>query len=194
MTQEVNPLSPMAMRFVEEYILDSSSAKRAAIRAGYSIDTSSQIASRLLRDTRIQKLIKDSQDTGAKICGITAARVLQELALIAFAKPGSIIRVDSEGEASIDLQDLSKDNAAGTEVLVNTMNSGGRKSKAVSVKTVKVADKIAALEKIGKHLGMFKDQVEVNHTTSLRDLIEAVPSLEAEPETLETLTTPETMN
>lgn len=167
------PLSPMAQRFAEEFIKDSSSSKKAAIRAGYSIDTAAQIGSRLLQDKRVRKLIKDSQKKGAEICGITAARVLQELALIAFAKPGDVVSVNSEGEAEVDLNGLSRDKAAGSEVQVNLLDSGGRKSKSVSVKTVKPADKVAALTQIGKHLGMFKEQVEVNHTTTLKDLIDA---------------------
>lgn len=163
------PLSQMQLRFVEEFIKDSSSSKKAAIRAGYSIDTAAQIGSRLLTDKRIRKMIKDSQKKGADICGITAARVLQELALIAFAKPGDVVEVNADGEAEVNLKSL---HAAGAEVNVSMMDSGGRKSKAVSVKTVRPADKVAALTQIGKHLGMFKEQVEVNHNMSLKDMIE----------------------
>lgn len=181
-------LSPMQFRFVEEYLRDSSSAKKAAIRAGYSLDTSSQIASRLLKDPKIQKAIKESQAKGLKTCGVTAEMVIQELALIAFAKPGDLVRVNSEGEAEVDLNDLAKGSAAGSEVLVNMMNSGGRKTKAISVKTVKPSDKLQALTALGKHLGMFKEQVEVTHTQSLRDLIEnsfeTEPHSESEPETI----------
>lgn len=162
----------MAMRFVEEYIKDSTSAKKAAVRAGYSIETSPQIASRLLADKRIKRLISESQKKGAEICGITAARVMQELALIAFAKPGDVVRQNSDGEAEVDLNDLSKDSFSGTEVNVSTVNSGGRKSRSVSIKTVKVADKLSALGLLGKQLGMFKEQVEVNHSMSLQDMIE----------------------
>lgn len=166
------PLSTMAQRFAEEFIRDSSSSKKAAIRAGYSIDTAAQIGSRLLADKRVRKLIKESQKKGAEICGITAARVLQELALIAFAKPGDVVIVDSKGEATVDLHGLSRDSSAGSEVQVNILDSGGRKSKSVSVKTVKPADKVAALTQIGKHLGMFKEQVEISTTTTLKDLID----------------------
>ena len=54
------PLEPMQLRFVTEYISDSSSVKAAAIRAGYSIDTASQQGSRLLADPRVQSLINEA--------------------------------------------------------------------------------------------------------------------------------------
>ena len=169
------PLSPMAFRFVEEYLKDSTSVgagKKAAIRAGYSIDTSKVAASRLLADPRVVKLIEQSQKKGLEICGITAARVMQELALVAFSKPGDIIRTDADGEASINLLDLSKDSASGVEVNVSTITSGDKKSRAVSVKTIKPSDKIAALTTLAKLGNMFpKQEIEVSGKLSLADLI-----------------------
>ena len=169
------PLSPMAFRFVEEYLKDSTSVgagKKAAIRAGYSIDTSKVAASRLLADPRVVKLIEQSQKKGLEICGITAARVMQELALVAFAKPGDIIRTDADGEATVNLLDLSKDSASGVEVNVSTITSGDKKSRAVSVKTIKPSDKIAALTTLAKLGNMFpKQEIEVSGKLSLADLI-----------------------
>lgn len=162
----------MEFRFVEEYLQDSSNATKAAIRAGYAMDSAKVTASVLLKKPKVKSAIAKAQKEGAKICGITEARILQELALIAFAKPGDVIRMNSEGEADIDLNDLTKDAFKGTEINVSTSNSGGRKSRVVSVKTVKVSDKVKALETIGKHLGMFKEQLEVTHNNSLKDLIE----------------------
>lgn len=181
-------LSPMQFRFVEEYIRDSSSAKKAAIRAGYSLDTSSQIASRLLKDPKIQKAIKEAQNKGMKTCGITAEMVIQELALIAFAKPGDLVRVNSEGEAEVDLNDLSKGSGAGSEVVINMINSGGRKSKSVSVKAVTTAAKLDALKTLAKIQGISTEKVEVTHTQSLKDLIET--SFESDSDVSE----PETIN
>ena len=174
------PLTDRMLRFVNEYILDPSNATKAAIRAGYSIDTAKVAASKLMRDPRIQRAISDSQKEGLKTCGISAARILQELALIAFAKPGDVIKkITPEGEISEDVQG---------EINVSQVDSGGRKSRAVSVKTIKVADKLVALEKLGKHLGMFKETVDVNHNMSLRDMIlEANQTLEDQTDKPETI-------
>lgn len=160
------PLTAQALRFVEEYLIDLS-ARGAAIRAGYSINTAASIGCNLLKDKRVQKAISKAQKRGADLCGITAARVLQELALIAFAKPGDMVTINTEGEAEVDLTKSS-----GAEVNVSMMDSGGRKSKAVTVKTVKPADKTAALIAIGKHLGMFTEKVEVSTNLTLKEMIE----------------------
>lgn len=175
------PLTDQMLRFVNEYIQDPSNATKAAIRAGYSIDTAKVAASKLMRDPRVKRAIEDSQKEGLKICGITQARILQELALIAFAKPGDVLKkVGEDGSVSDDIQG---------EVNVSTIDSAGRKSRAVSVKTIKMADKLTALDKLGKHLGMFKEQVDVNHSMSLRDMI-----LQAGQEDTSEISEPETIN
>lgn len=166
------PLSPMAVRFVEEMVKDGSSQKKAAIRAGYSIETASQEASRLMKDPRVIRLMSDANKKAVEIVGITAARILQELALIAFARPGDVIKLNADGEAEVDLQGLGRDNASGAEVNVSTVSSGDKKSRAVSVKTVKPADKVAALVTIAKLSNFFpKQEIEVTGKLTLADLI-----------------------
>ena len=162
----------MAVRFVEEMIKDGSSQKKAAIRAGYSIETASQEASRLMKDPRVSKLMADANKKAVEVVGITAARILQELALIAFARPGDVIKLNQDGEAEVDLQGLGKDNASGAEVNISTVSSGDKKSRAVSVKTVKPADKVAALVTIAKLSNFFpKQEIEVTGKLTLADLI-----------------------
>lgn len=167
------PLSPMELRFVEEMIKDGSVQKKAAIRAGYSIDTASQAASRMMNDPRVQNMIEQANKKAVEVVGITAARVLQELALIAFARPGDVIKIGDDGEADVDLKGLSNDKSSGSEVSISTVSgAGGKKSKAVSVKTVKPADKVAALVTIAKMSNFFpKEQIEVTGKLTLAELI-----------------------
>lgn len=167
------PLSPMELRFVEEMIKDGSVQKKAAIRAGYSIDTASQAASRMMNDPRVQNMISEANKKAVEVVGITAARVLQELALIAFARPGDVIKIGDDGEADVDLKGLSNDKSSGSEVSISTVSgAGGKKSKAVSVKTVKPADKVAALVTIAKMSNFFpKEQIEVTGKLTLAELI-----------------------
>jgi len=167
--EQLVPLTPQQLKFIEEYLIDSSSARGAAIRAGYSINTATQQASRLLADRRVIKAIEEAQSKATKSLGITAERVLQELALIAFSKPGELIRINEEGEIEISAQDLKDDRSGAAEVSVTSGKSG----KVLQVKTIKPADRLAALEKIAKHLNMFKDQVEITTTASLAELVEA---------------------
>ncbi len=175
------PLNPMQLRFVEEYLLDPSSQKKAAIRAGYSRHTASTISSQLMTDPRISKILEERQNAIVDKIGITKERIVHELALIALANSRNTITLDENGEPTIDLHALSMDNSAANEVSVSTVGSHGKKSKAVSVKTIKTADKIAALKLLGQHIGMFKEQVEVTGKLSLLDLINKSMELEAQP-------------
>lgn len=160
------PLEPMQIRFVSEYIADSSSTRAAMIRAGYSIDTAEQAGSRLLKDPRVQALISEANQKAAAGLRITAERVLQELWKIAGANPGDTILLDVDGEASIDPK------AAG-ELTVTTVSGGEKKVKSVTAKTIKPGDKLNALEKIAKITNMFpKEEKEIKVELSLTELIE----------------------
>lgn len=165
MTEDA-PLSPQQLRFVEEMLIDPTSQVKAAKRAGYSISTASQAASRLMADTRVKQAIQLAQDARSKEIGISKERILQELARIAFADVGEKITVNEDGDI-----DLSTLRGTASEVIVNAISGKGGKNKAVSVKTVKMADKISALVKMGQHLGMFKEQ-EVSVHLTLDKLIE----------------------
>ncbi len=155
------PLNPMQLRFAQEYMLDPSSGSKAALRAGYSPDSSRQAAVRLLADPRIKKIIQDEQNRVIETTGVTKDRILQELMKIAFADPSATITVDEDGEPVINPHGLSSAESAGLEVAINTTGSKDKKVKSVSVRTIKPADRISALEKLGKHLGIFVDRHQI---------------------------------
>lgn len=170
----MSPLSPQQLKFVSEYLLDPSSQAKAAIRAGYSLDHAGSIASRLLKDQRIQKALEKAQDVAIDTIGITKARILQELSLIAFAKGTDGFSQDEDGNLEIDVNALGKLNESNpTEVTVSRSSDGsGKVFKQVQVKTVKISDKKSALELLGKEVGLFKDKLEVTGSLSLQRLIE----------------------
>ena len=118
-------------------------------------------------------MIDDANKEAATTLGITALKVMKELSDIAFAKPGTKVVVDEEGN-----DELVVENHDSTEVAVTTSSSGGKKSKVTSVKTIRNSDKIAALGLIAKSLGIMKDKVEVEHSGSLIDLINESYKLE----------------
>lgn len=164
-------LSPQQMRFVEEMILDSSSYTAAAKRAGYSPKTAKSQAGELMANPKIKKAIDAANEEAIKRLGITKERILQELWLIARANPQDAIQTDEDGNQTIDLRSLTRDSSAGSEVIIST-TSGDKKLKNVTVKTPKQSDRIAALTKIGQHLGMFTEKVEITNKLSLLELIE----------------------
>lgn len=81
---------------------------------------------------------------------VTVDRIIQELALIAFANMLDYVEVQPDGTARIDLNKISHDQGA---VISELAFDDGGKFK------FKLSDKQGALEKLGKHLGMFPTQV-----------------------------------
>src|SRR5271167_3160732 len=76
-------LTPKQARFVEEYIVDLN-GKQAAIRAGYSPRTAEVQSSRLLRNAKVDATAREAMQARSRRTGITADRVVLELAKLAF--------------------------------------------------------------------------------------------------------------
>lgn len=164
-------LTQMQMRFVEEYLVDPSSPAKAAIRAGYSPDSASSQACGLMNHEGIREAIEVAQNERAKRLGVDKLRILQELALIAFSNPKDVWTQDSvTGELSFDLNKLSRDVTASLAEISVTTTSGKTTTKAVKAKQI---DRLAALQLLGKHLGMFSDKLQVEGKLSLEELVMA---------------------
>jgi len=83
--------TPKQKRFCEEYMVDLNATK-AAIRAGYSKKTAYSIGQENLKKNVIRRYIHDSMIARSLRTQVTADRVLQELAKIAFAEKGEKTR------------------------------------------------------------------------------------------------------
>jgi len=79
-------MTPKQERFVEEYLVDLN-ATQAAIRAGYSEQTARVIGHENLTKPDIQKAITAAREKQQRRVEITADRVLEEYAKIAFFDP-----------------------------------------------------------------------------------------------------------
>lgn len=155
------PLSPKQARFVEEYLIDLN-ATQAAIRAGYSEKTAGSIGSENLQKPEIELAIAEARAKLSQKTGITAEKVLAELALLGFANMQDYMRSSTEGDPYLDFSGLTREQAAAlAEVTVEDFKDGrGEDARDVRRVKFKLTDKRAALVDIGKHLGMFKERVE----------------------------------
>lgn len=155
-------LTPKQERFVAEYLIDLN-ATQAAIRAGYSIKTADQQAHQLLKKTSVAKAIEAAQAARAARTEITQDMVLRELAKLGFANMQDYMSITKDGEPFADLSKLNRDQAAAiTEFTVEDFTEGrGDDARDVRRVKFKLADKRAALVDIGKHIGMFKEKVEL---------------------------------
>ena len=161
-------LSAQQYLFIEEMLSDPSSQKAAAVRAGYSEANAAHQASKLMADPRIKEIILERQRERAHRLGINEDRILKELRDIAFSNLKDIMEVNEEGDTTVNLNNVTRDNAAALgEISITTKNG---KTKVRTAKA-RLHDKLAALEKLGKHLGMFKDKIEHSGTLTLEQLV-----------------------
>lgn len=159
-------LNPQQLRFVDEMVADPSNYTKAALRAGYSPHSAKMIGHKLMKHPEVIKEISVRKGEQLSKFGLDKDRVLQELMQIAFANIKNYITEDEDGNVVVNISSIKKEHATAiTEINV----SGSGKNKQVKIK---MADKILALEKLGKHLGMFTEKLEVSGTVTLEKLIE----------------------
>lgn len=136
-------------RFCEEYMVDLN-ATQAAIRAGYSPASAKTVGPRLLENVGVQKLIAQLQAEQSRRTGVSTDRVVRELAKIAFVNAADLIDPKTASLKS----DASHDDLAAVQSVKVKMFGDGLEQE------VKLADKLRALDLLGKHLGMYKDTSE----------------------------------
>lgn len=164
--------------FVREYLIDMN-ATQAAIRAGFSEKTAYSQGQRLLKNVEVAAAIQSAMDKRAARTEITQDMVLNELAKIGFADMRKLLRwtgnrpqmdedrAEETGAVEISVanfvqlfdSDELDENIVGAISEISQTKEGALK--------VKLHDKQAALVNIGKHLGMFKERVEIDgHITT----------------------------
>ena len=119
--------------FVDEYLVDLN-ATQAAIRAGYSEKTARSVGGENLTKPDIAAAIAKAIEARSERTEVTQDRVLEELAVLAFAP------ITDERLAQL-----------------------------------KISDKLIALDKLAKHLGMFTERVQHSGgiANSIRDMSDA---------------------
>lgn len=183
-------LTKKQQRFVDEYLIDLN-ATQAAIRAGYSVKTAQEQGSQNLSKLMVQQAIEEQMTERSKRTEITQDKVLRELAAIAFAKAtdyasviekqavyttdeGVRIPLHDENGNAVMIQDVQL-------VLTDTLNDV-QKSALAGIKhgkygiEVTMCSKEKALELLGRHLGMFKDKVELSGIETEMSKLDAIIS------------------
>lgn len=148
-------LTEKQQRFVDEYLIDLN-ATQAAIRAGYSVKTANEQGAQNLVKLSIQQKISERMAERSRRVGINQDRIVMELAKIAFVNIADVI--DPEN-VTIKKGATTDDTAAIQSVKVKVIPT--KDGEGVE-REIKMADKIRALELLGKHIGMFKDKVDVS--------------------------------
>lgn len=153
-------LTEKQKRFADEYLIDLN-ATQAAIRAGYSPKHANANAQKLLQNTAIRSYIDVRMAEHSARIGINQDRILRELARIAFVDPTQLVNMD---DATIRANTTADDRAAIASVKV-------KRGKGGTEREIRFADKIKALELLGKRFGMWvdKQQIDVNGVVQIVD-------------------------
>ena len=147
-------LTPKQQRFVDEYLIDLN-ATQAAIRAGYSAQTANEQGSRLLTNVSVEAAIKRSIAERSRRTGVTADRVIMELAKIGFVNIADVADLD---HATIQDGALRDDTAAIQSVKVKRIPV---EDGDIVERELKLHDKVKSLDLLGRHLGIFNDKLKL---------------------------------
>lgn len=150
-------LSDKEWRWVLEYLVDLN-ARQATLRCGFAkgnVKSATEIGSRFKR-----RLAANISAALAERSGITATAVVSELGAVAFSRITDFLKLEN-GRLVLtvsDLSELSEEAKAAIAKLRERVNDDG----SVSIE-VELHDKLGALDKLGKSIGLFKERAEVTH-------------------------------
>ncbi len=167
--------------FADEYLIDlnATRAYKAIYKNCKSEDVAAVNGNRLLRNAKVAEYIEQRMKEREKRTEITQDKVLKELAAIAFSSGADFAQVIDEpmivnGSYVMD-PDTGKLKTWETVRITPTDKLPEDKRKAIAgIKMgkngieVATCDKVRALELIGKHLGMFKDQMTLSGNLGIK--------------------------
>lgn len=152
----MDTLTDKQRRFVEEYLVDLN-ATQAAIRAGYSKTSAAAIGYETLQKPYVANAISDAMAKRSARTLVSQDRVVKELARIAFADMRDFVTWGPDGVELRPSDDLCKDDSAA--VFEVSQKAGKEGPDSISIK---LRDKLKALELLGRHQAMFTDNHNVN--------------------------------
>lgn len=166
MAQRELRLTPKQEAFCREYLIDLN-ATQAAIRAGYSKASADKIGAQLLGKTRIRDAISAAQSDRASRTEIDADRVMKEISHAAFFDIGDVLDFTAD-DGTARLKPVNTIPASARRAIASVKvrryvekGAGDGEARQVEVTELKFCDKLSALEKLGKHLGLFPNRHEV---------------------------------
>lgn len=165
-------LTEKQKRFADEYLIDLN-ATQAAIRAGYSSKWAGTNADKLLKNTKIRAYIDKRMAEHSRRTGVTQERIIRELARIGFLDPTGLVNMDT---AELLDDAAADDRAAISSVKVKTVPT---QDGPIVEREIRFADKIRALELLGKRFGMWIDKQQVDVQGAVQ-IIDDVPASDDE--------------
>ena len=147
-------LTPKQEIFADEYLIDlnATRAYKVAYPKVKKDETAAAAGARMLRNVKVAEYIQKRMDERSQRTEITQDMVLQELAKIGFANITDFVTIEGPYVKIKETASMPQDKLG---VIA------GIKEGANGIE-IKLNDKEKALELIGRHLGMFKDKMELS--------------------------------
>lgn len=166
-------MTPKQALFVQEYLVDLN-ATQAARRAGYSERTAGTIGFENLQKPEIAEAISRAMSARSMRTQVTADRVLEEYARIAFARLSDVVEWGTHGVTIKPSAELSDNVLAAVERVECNQSEYMEESGGGILRTqykVKLHGKQAALDALAKHLGITPETVrlKVDDLNSMTD-------------------------
>lgn len=162
--------------FVREYLVDLN-ATAAWIRAGGNPTNADRVASKMMKKGTLTAMaVARALAERSTRVGITADRVLEEVAKLAFGDPRVLFREDG---ALRSPHEYNRDDAAMIEgiktrriVEIAVGDDGKQALVPVEIQEVKLASKAGALGMLMRHLGLNNDKLDVTLNAPLAQALE----------------------
>ena len=155
------------------YFTNGFNKKQACISAGYAEGTAHSISNRVFGLPQVKQEIEKRMKALAQKAELNAQWVIDRM--MAIADSGRTLapykKVQEDGSILWDFTGASEEALALLNEISVDYYTDGRGDEAREVKKFKVGvtEPKAALDSLARHLGMFKDSVDVNHTMGVTD-------------------------
>lgn len=142
--------------FVQAYLANGHNATRAAEAAGYSSKTAYSLGQRLLKRVEVSGQLARAAKEAADASGLTAQRVLDEIARIAFSDTRRLYRADGTLKRPSEWDDDTAAAVAGVDVTETRLGDGEEQAVSATVRKLRMWDKGVAINAAMRHLGLFE--------------------------------------
>lgn len=155
-------LTPKQNRLAVRYIETGNQSKSYRLTydcSGMTEKTIRNRASEEFAKPHVAARVAELQAETAQRLEVTAARVVAEIASVAFADIGDFLSFDDDGEARLDLSNLPPGATAAIQEIKQEvyLDGKGEAAKPVRRTDFKLHSKLPALIALAKHTGIFKD-------------------------------------
>jgi len=145
-----------ALRFVSEFLKDFNGTK-AAIRAGYSESSASHQARRPLELPEVLRAVGEGMEHLLKYNNVTAHRVIQELAYIAFFDPAALFGDDGKLLSIHQMPVYARRALVNIEIHELYRRDNNRRENVGLKGKVRWGDKLQALKTLAKCITLLKE-------------------------------------